>query len=619
MILTEEQVRDIFNRQIAVMKPFIKDGALSENDKGELPEPWVGYAASWRQRRQLGPHIVNGEFPAHLFMDRAPNQTEDELEWLRKNYKQNTLPVFLDLENTVGRAMHPRNWSVSFSDDVMSEDVREYVEMGVREWGSVFNFMRFAGLRLKMQDAMGVIAVLPTNLAVIEGEDGTQMVDPEVTVDPDIHYFTCDQLWGYEYDKWYLLRLNENSYIDDGRYKQGRQVGILCWLVDGENVWRIEQYGKPSEWTFNISLEYRHGIGNAPCINLMGTPAVKQGRLVWESPYLAAKDLLDVALVEEHYLRASKASVCYPVTVMIGDPCDFVDEKHGAPCVGGWIEYNEDERHHRVKCTHCNKGQKGRLGQFGKLVINRNPDSTSTDQVNASNALAFVSPDTATLEFIRAEVNRYIHDARSILHLNAEAPMAGGDSKTATEAGLNNRAKDAFVKTIADQLFIIHSFIIECMGKMRHGASWDGFTLRAPTNYDLRTDADHLAEISEAMEKGLPPSIITSMVREYVESRYAGDPEMLDNIMLLFSADRLQGMTREMIQAEAAAGRAKPWEVYLHYGGLAIVERLMQDPAFVALEEAERIARIIQEAQQKAPVEAARPNPLARLAVAAAA
>lgn len=618
MTLTEQDVRAIAERQLAEMKPFIKDGVLAPNDKGEYPAPWVGFKEAWEQRRELAVHILNGEFPEHLFRNRAPNQTEAELEWLRKNFKQTTLPVFLDLENTVGRAMHPRNWSVEFVEDATGEDVREYTEKGIREWGSVYNFMRFAGLRIKIQDAMGIVAVLPTNVAVIEEEDGTQRMDPDAVMEPDIHYFTCEQLWGYEYDKWYLLRLNTNSYVD--WYNGKKQTGVLCWLVDGENVWRIEQVGRPSDWRFDISLEFRHGIGFAPCINLMGTPAVKQGRLVWESPYLAPKDLLDIALMNANYLEASMQTVMYPHKVMIGDPCDFVDVENDAPCVGGFITYYKEDRKFQVQCKQCGgTGDKGRLSRFGTLVVNRDPNSTSTDQVNATNALAFVSPETASLEFTSAHIEKITNAARAMLHLMPATNVAGAAGQTPNEVNANDRAKDAFVKTIADQLFLIHAFVVDCIGKMRHGADWDGFVLRPPTNYDLRTDSDHLEEIAAAMEKGLPPAIINSMIGEYVNSRYAGDPKALEVFSLLAKADRLQGMSTELIQAEAASNRVKPWEIFLHFAGLMIVDKLMLDQAFMNAEDDVRVGRIIAEAQAAAPVATAAPNRLVALASAVAA
>jgi len=198
--------------------------------------------------------------------------------------------------------------------------------------------------------------------------------------------------------------------------------------------------------------------------------------------------------------------------------------------------------------------------------------------------------------------------------------MAGGDQKTATEAGLNNRAKDAFVKTIADQLFLIHGFIIKCIGKMRHGAEWEGFTLRPPTNYDLRTDADHLAEISAAMEKGLPPSVINAMVLEYVDSRYAGDPNALRLFTILFKADRLQGMSAELIQAEAAAKRVQPWEVYLHFAGLMLVEKIATEQNIEAMEDEAIVELLKQEAKANAgQTSTPQPSPLMALATAVAA
>ncbi len=609
MTLTEQQVREIFDQQFAIMKPFLKEGVLGP-DKGKLPEPWVGYAAAWHQRRELGVHIINGDFPDHLFEKRAPNQTEEELEWLRGNFKQTTLCIYLDLENTVARASHPRNWSIEFDEDTASKDVQEYVTTGIKEWGSVHSFMQNAGLRIKLQDAMGIIAVLPSDVSVLQYEDGTQEQDMDAVMDPDIFYFKCEQLWGFEYDKWYLLRLNTNSWVDS--YKK-QQTGVLCWMVDGENVWRIEQVGRPSDWKFDIRLEFRHGIGEAPCINLMGTPSVKEGRLIWESPYLAPKDLLDIALMNANYLEASMQTVTYPHTVMIGDPCDFVDTIHGAPCVGGWIDYTKDDIQYHVPCAACkNTGQKGRLSRLGKLVINRNPDSTSSDQVTAQNALAFVSPATDTLEFTSSHITRYESKARAIIHL---PPTEASTGKTTEEAEAHDKARDAFVKTICDQQFLIHRCIISWMGKMRHGPDWDGFVLRPPTNYDLRTDADHLNEISQAKKNGLAPWRIELVENEYDAGKYGGDPVTLKMLAVISRADRIKNMTMQTVQAEAATGRVMPWEIRLNSDAVSLYQKLLEDSKFAAKDEGEQVGALIEAA--KLAVENATPvNALNKLAVA---
>lgn len=615
MILSEAQVKEIFDRQFAAVKDFLSDGVVGHNRKGELPEPWVGYRDAWKQRRELGPHIVTGEFPEHLFLHRAPNQTDEELTWMRNNYKQTTRPVYLDLENTVGRGMHPSNWSLEFEEK--DEATRDYIESGINEWGSVYNFLRFACLRLKMQDAMGLLVVAPSQVAVIESEQG-QVVDPDQVIQPDIHYFTCEQLWGYQYDQWYLVRLNESSMVRYGN--QDTKTGVLCWLVDSANIWRIEQVGKKNDWTFNISLEFPHNVGIPPCINLMGVPDVKAGRLVWESPYLAVKDLLDIALLDEHWLRATKSKLMFPHPVMVGDPCDFYDEQLGAACDGsGWVHYTKDDASHKIKCKGCGgTGHKHRFGPFGTLVFNADANSTRPDAVNASNALSFVSPGTDPSRFIREEIDKTTDQARAIMHLAPATNVAGAAGQTPNEVETHDRAKDAFVKNICDQMFVIFDFLVSCMGKMRNGEQWDGYTLRPPTNYDLRTETDILNEIARGLESGLPPFMVLHTMKDYINAKYQGDPHAIELFRALMKADRLVGMPAAMIQAEVAAGRAKPWESLLHFAGLSIYERLMNDAKFARAAIEEQVEMLKAEAHTMAGEEQ-QPGPALRLAEAIAA
>lgn len=611
MRLTEEQVRDIWARTWRSMKDATKDGATDPEKVKD--EPWTGYRDAAKQRRELGPHIENGAFPAHLFIDRAPNQTQAELEWLRRNYKQVTLPVYMDLESCVGRALHPRNWTAEFESDEASDDVREFVNEGIREWGSVFNFMRFAGLRQKLQDAMSVVACLPTEFAVTTNDEGAAILDPDERLNPELLYFTCEQLWGFDYDSWYLVRLNWNT---DLRFANTtRNVGVACWLIDDLNVWEILQVGKQADNTFEIRLLFSHGIGFAPVINMMGTPSIKAGRLVWESPYLAVKDILDCALLDEHYLRASKAKCVYPHTVVVGDACEFIDEKAGQRCNGGVITtYGEGGERNDRTCPNCKgTGRRSRLSPFGEVQINPNPDTANADSVNATNALAFISPSTDTVRFMREEFDSQMKQARSIMHLDADAPMAGGDAKTATEAGLNNKSRDAFVKTIADQFFVIHAFLITCVGKLRHGPEWAGFRLTPPTVYDMRTEGDRLAELEAAKAAGLSPSVVSSISREYIESKYAGAPEVVDALTAIDRADRLSTMAEATIAAENAAGRVEPWELLVHYSGLQLADMVDEAKKATTKGFAEAIIELAK-AQAPAPVAAGGSDAIKRLA-----
>lgn len=559
MILDEIQVKAIFERQYAIYKKLLDKRARSSPLTGEEQvEPWPGYTVSVERAAAISAHTTPGVYPERLFAERAPNQTPKEAAWIRANYKQTTLPVFSDFSNTIQRGIHPSNWTATIED----AEVNEYASKGIKEFGSVDFFTLYILPRMKINDAMGVIVTMPLAVPTVANEEGEQVIDGSKPINPVPVFYGSDRVIGFDYDEWYLVLSNERSEVTYGR--QAQKAGRVFLLIDEDKIWRIAQTGRKQDDSYTISVYYPHGIGECPVIHAQGNPEVVDGQLLWSSPYLAAKDLLDIALLEEHYLRATKAKVMFPHAVMVGDPCDFVDPTTNAQCVGGVLRWSgEDGAMRERTCPTCNgTGHKRRLTPFGELLINADPNAMRPDAVNASNALSFVVPPTTASEFIRREIDANIRQARSIMHLDAEAPMLGGDVKTATQSGLDARAREAFVRPICDQILGIHEFILSCIGRMMRGPQWDGLTMTMPSQYDVRDEADVFADLQVAVTSGLPPVVVAELIRESVRAMGIVGPGIEEAI----AVDRLAPMSEAVIRAEAAAGRIEPWELLLHYG-----------------------------------------------------
>jgi hypothetical protein len=215
---------------------------------------------------------------------------------------------------------------------------------------------------------------------------------------------------------------------------------------------------------------------------------------------------------------------------------------------------------------------------------------------------------------MREEIERYIASARSVMHLDAETPMVGGDAKTATQSGLDAKARAAFVKPICDQLFVIFDFGIRCIGRMLKGAEWSDYSLRIPAEYDLRTDADFIATISEAGKNNLPVFVRSMLVGEFVSARHADDPAMLSGMRALSMADRMAMMTEQAVAAEIASGRAQPWETLLHYSGLQLLAEASLVDTFGPLSDFEKAEALRALAREKATAIGAVPPILGRIA-----
>ena len=612
-MLTPDQIEGIWGNALATAKDYLKDGQIVPKiDEKTLapvrPEMWVGYNFSCNHHERLLPHIEPGEFADGLFRHRAPNQTEEEFQYVRNNYKQTTLSVFGDLDNSVGRAMSPGNWSIDYIEG--AEPFETYATTGIREWGGVEAFVTHALRRSKVSDPMGLITIAPTSLDVIETEDGV-FVDPEKQVRPDIIYTPCEDVWGFEYDSWYLIRLSESSKLSNGK------PGVICWLIDDTNIYRIEQYGRPLDWTFTTTVEFAHNQGQPPCIHMMGVPSVRRGRLLWMSPFAPAAEHLDIVLSNTQYLQVSVVKFMYPQPVMVGDECEFLDPVHQVRCLNGDITWMEDGKTITSKCTQCKgTGRKSRLGPFNELVIL--PDSGidgKSSGINATNALGYVSPPTDSSRFVQETINYHMQQARKVIHLDAENSMAGGDQKTATEAGIGRKAQQAFVKPIVMQEFKIYDFILECMAGYFGLKKENAYNLTPPATFDIRTPEELLAELTEAISSGLPPAIIDYLSWQYTSSKFKGDQGAMDAFDAIAKSDRFVSQPWAMITSEAAAGRAEGWEIMLHYGALYIYELLAsEDETFAGMKAGERALKMQERSKLLSAGSATKNNALGKLA-----
>ena len=171
-----------------------------------------------------------------------------------------------------------------------------------------------------------------------------------------------------------------------------------------------------------------------------------------------------------------------------------------------------------------------------------------------------------------------------MLHLHSDISISGGSSETATQVGVGVKARANFIAPIASQIFATIDFVAKTIAIERYGSAEDYYTIIPATQYDLRTEADYLYLLGEAMAKGLPPAAIEEVLRGYFNIRYASDPYMQEAMSVIVQADRLVAANWQQIAAMQAKGEVKGWEVALHQQALGLYDRMMQDPAFRSLD-----------------------------------
>lgn len=597
---TIEEVLQEFNPFISLLK-----GRKKELKDGEYKEEEINYYPGFKevvvQYERILTHSQEGYFPKELFENRSPNQTDEELAWIRKNYKQITLPVYLDWMNTLGRAWHNSNWSIQFQEEDKKYEgqyFRDYIENELPLYGDYLTFTTQIHPYIKTQDPVGVEVVKPYEYEYKENDKGEKYLDDQVLLNPTSFYYPCKQVLKYEEDSICIIETGEKSLVEYMGKPQNK--GYIFEVHTVDSIYKIYQVGKYVDYTFQIELELNHNWGQMLANRLGGIPKLINNKLFYESPFIYAVDNLDLALLDNSNLMASKAKCVYPVRVMVGSECDFV-ANNGNRCNDGKIGSDTDGVYKESTCPKCmGSGLKNRISPMGELLWS--PDGMQDKQVSGTEILRYVSPEIHTLEFLDKQIDKFMDRAYSMLHMSTTTDKANVNAPTATLTNVENKALMASIKMQSDQQFDALEWRLAAYGYLRYGTDYKAPLIIRPVTFDFTTEKDYLELLKFARESGASPVIIRQILIKYITSIYFTNSNSEDAFTLLLSVDTIIEKTSEEIDIMIARNEIYIWQSIIHNSGINIIQDLFTlNPNFFEQPFETQKEQVIEEAKKMEP------------------
>jgi len=593
MALQEQDIKAILDSIIPQLK-IVDNGERSKNKVEPIFYPSYPTITDYAER--ISVHAEIGKFPDKLFADRSPNQEEKEFQYIKKNYKQVTLPVFVDYLSTITRPFHDANWNIDYiEDDGKYNDLplQKYIDEQIKNYGSVENFVRFIVSQRKAVDANGIIAIKPHTLFTVQqGED--LVIDSDRLNEPVPVYYSSKQIVAWKQDEYAMIMVEDKSMVD--YYGARQKKGYKFEFYDENNIWIIEQVGKFIDYRFSITLFFNHQWNKVPVIKLMGVPQAQAEGVIWQSPFLYITDILDLITLNSSNLQMSINNCVYPYRVMIGDVCEWKDAD-GNVCCDGTIT---DRNNKSYDCSSCHgTGLKSRISPLGTMLLKPKTRLEDGDSTFSQKPLEYISPDVTTLAFLENKIAKDEQKARSILHLQtSNSIVKGSENLTATGMALDTKALYAFVKTVSDQTFHIWEFIIDAIGFMRYGDDYKKPKFTYPTTFDFVTESDIIAQLKAAVEGGLPPFVIHSIIYRYLQTLYFNDQTTASIFNLIVRTDRLLTLSNEQVALKVARGTVHDWEEILHTSAINFVNELIdENPKFLEQDLAKQKEQLIEKAK----------------------
>ena len=589
-MLSPDDIQEILTSRI---KPIITKNTQLKKKQ----EPYYeGYDLFLSWRNGIRVHSETGVFPTELLLNRSPNVTEDEWKYIVANYKQVTGPVAVDYLSTVNRAWSDNNWSIDYNGE---DEFQEYVTTEVVETPlkmSVEDYFKSVFPYVKMIDSMGCIVIKPHFVPIVE-VDGEFVISGDA-IEPIPVYYSTAQLVAFDEDKFFMFQVKEKSLVQHGN--RNVREGLIYEVYDDTNIWRVVQTGRKIDYEFDVFLYWKHDGNAIPVSRCKGVPVVHNDEIVWQSRFLAVKDLLDEVILDSVYLRGVKNICAFPYRVMTGNICNHKMEINGeiqnCDGTGFFIDFNTNAK---TKCPNCYNGLVDRVSPYGQMLLRPESRDGEGELKTSQPAMYYVAPPIDTPQFLRNEIDNTFNKARSILHLHtSNSDVKGSEEMTATGMALDMKALYAFVKSDSSQTFKVYEWALGWIGFMRFNEEPD-FSLTLPTSFDFYTDYDYLQQVSEAIKNGLPPFLVQATILKYMKSLFASDIQATRAYDLIISADRLITMTDEELVIKKAQGLVADWEIILHDSGIVFVAELFElNPNF--FESKDQKEQLIQMAKDKA-------------------
>lgn len=617
-----QEVMDLLTPIINQYKSFDQKFAYKKDyvpKIDDLPDFYPNYKTACRYAQRIRIHSETGRFPEELFLNRYPNQTDEEFKYMKNNYKQNTLPVFVDFISTMTRPFSDGNWSIEYHPEDEGDDTfQRYVENDIEVVKSLKEYIKGLLPSIKAVDANGVIAVRPEKIYVVTNEEtGEEMVDDTLRVNPQPYYYPVQQVLSDTKfdDDYFILESTEKSVVEYAGNKVKK--GHIFEIHDEMNVWRAVQVGKFTDYKFEVDVFYAHGGHRVMCSRLKGVPQYLNGSYLWQSSFLFACDLLDLALMNANYLQCSLANTMFPYRVMIGNPCEHKETSSDGiitTCDKG--KMFSSGRY--IDCPACKgSGLKDRISPMGVMLLNPADMNTEGDVKFSGKAMEYVSPEVSSSEFVLKKIESDLAKANEVLKCKPvnQATGAGIDPQngTATKEILDQKARHAAVTLFSGQLFDLYEFLTFAIGWQRYTSGFKKPTIVRSTSVDFNTEQDYLEKLVMANKAGAPPVVISRLLYGYLKNIYFNDGRAAALFNLVSSTDMLWVLSKDDITFKLNRGIIEPWQVILHDSADQLIDVLVEKnkdarfcdendctSGFFALDFPEQQRQLIELAKEKA-------------------
>lgn len=448
---------------------------------------------------------VNGDFPHKLIESRRPQEDQERHKFRQENYEPITKGIMREAINSLFRIFNECNYDLKLSPELT-------VLINTPYYGGM-KFMNWVQTQLMYQ------MILDPNSLVVVLPSGPGLYDPTIAVIPKTVIVPSCQIKDKN-DHIVTFLSDEHSVVESNG--KPSYSGKVYYILTELNVYRLEQYGKVTDDTYVITLEYPHNIGQIPAVTLGGEWNQHKG--IYESFFSAFLPFANEAIRQYSDWQGTMIVSAYPHRIIKYVECTYRD------CDSGYLCGDKN----RI-CPSCSgTGKAPSSSPYGVWIVEQGNEAVG-DKVDTTPPISFVSPDVGIIDYAQKAWMELLKRAKETLHLDMIEAAQSGAAKAIDrerEYALILKISNNVYGNIIYKLLLFFEYYINTRNPKKP-------QVVQPREFSLKTESDLVNDIMLLKQSGAPINLINEVTRELLKRRYSGNEDLYLTHLLLMEYDVL--------------------------------------------------------------------------------
>lgn len=435
--------------------------------------------------------------PDDLLLKTRPHEEGHVLQYRLDNYEAITYGSMNRAFDNLYRLMNAINFNI-----VADANVLQYIGQNVFDNYTFTMWAQKVTLKRDIEDPNGFLVWMPEGKG---SSDSAEKVQPKP-------YLLYSDKYVYSDNNVYIFCAPETSlYENEGAYHSGK----VYWVIGLNSIWKVKQTGPDEAKDYLAEEFYKHNFNGFPVIVLGGDLNADGFHESFFAPYVAFGNQ---AIRQFSDWQAIQVTSSFPIIEEFATECEIKTRVKRNP--ENKSNDPEEKYEQRVELKPFHKGPYG--------IILR-PVKTNNDTLDFEGTLPvdipsrrYITPDIDIAKYAGESWEKLIQKAEEALNLNLTYANQSGVAKE-----YDNETKYSMINKIGNNFFdniLLNSLkFIDCYLNKKPLDKSNAY-INKPTTFNIKTEADLIAEIATLKEKKVPGMILSQATTELARKMFSGSP-----------------------------------------------------------------------------------------------